>query len=1142
MTNVDLIEASEDFYRSDDPKDLYNMVLKPELRERIEYKLINGKQWDYLQQKYGGVALRREKYRPEYYAFYQVEVYFQRINLTLLPARDNFEVEKISKEKAIFGSKRWTLRQLKDRIVSVLGLPRYGYNLKADNFRLWRLDATANYEAIVEELKKEVSKIRTAQIKNVKDGDVEDNVGIDFPGVCLDLYDKTKTLDKLNISPTDKIVLELANDKGEFIFRYTKNVKMQKCEFCYQERPMIVACKCKEVFYCSMACMKKDEKFHAEKCSAVGEDEDLTKYTKTDHSNMGRTGLQNLGNTCFMNSGLQCLSNTWLLSRYFLEDRYIPEINETNVLGLKGKMAKSYAKLMKLLWYDDSQFVSPWDLKRVIGKFHSAFAGFAQQDSQELISTVLDALHEDLNRVKEKPYVELKTTDNPEDNSVSVENWYSYLARNQSIVVDLAHGQYKSVVKCPKCAKYSVTFDPFSIISLPVPAPTERVIIFVYVPYNLAKKPVKCSLTLGKQATADELRQKIADLMGVPKYSSTLVMLSAKTFDRFVCADQAVKLISKMSTSHLYVQEINPKYFAGPENLGYETRKKAEASKPVPKDAEKTLEEKKPAQRDDGTEMQEITGQGQGHEQGCGPAPQLQAREEIKGQDEKKVTGKPKKVRVRDHDDYNNGLSDDMLRVCVSIMAMMKQQYWNSMYKERVTFNRLIYVKKSQTLRELHMEVFRYFRPLLELGLAKSKKPATTPTPIPTLTSTPPPPTTTPPTTGQQSVADGEGKKASDVVVDEAELARLKLMGDDELFAKVFPGLDEKNWPDKLKSPSEYPYELRFVNIADRSSFNHEKCLYCDKEDCDNCLVPFTAEQRVQDMLLKITKDPVKNDYFYTEHKYYNQNRREFELEIVLNQDKDKWVLDSEQLDTFEVHKNFSENLNGEGSKVSIYSCFDQFSDWETLDENNLWFCPKCKESVAAKKRMEILRSPPILILHLKRFKTKESSVMGMSSVGGRLNTLVDFPLENLDLTKYVPRNGKPAIYDLYAVSNHYGSIGFGHYTASGLNDGHWYKFDDSSVSRIDPSSVCSTASYVLFYKRKDITTTEDYEALRQRIPEGYKVPVIETKKKKPATTPGTAPLQPEAKKEGFAENAAKKTDSKLGPHSGDHVDDPDPR
>jgi ubiquitin carboxyl-terminal hydrolase 4/11/15 len=57
----------------------------------------------------------------------------------------------------------------------------------------------------------------------------------------------------------------------------------------------------------------------------------------------------------------------------------------------------------------------------------------------------------------------------------------------------------------------------------------------------------------------------------------------------------------------------------------------------------------------------------------------------------------------------------------------------------------------------------------------------------------------------------------------------------------------------------------------------------------------------------------------------------------------------------------------------------------------------------------------------------------------------------------------------LYSISNHYGTIGFGHYTAYAKGfDSKWYEFDDSAVRLIeDESKIVSEAAYVLFYRRK---------------------------------------------------------------------------
>jgi ubiquitin carboxyl-terminal hydrolase 4/11/15 len=58
----------------------------------------------------------------------------------------------------------------------------------------------------------------------------------------------------------------------------------------------------------------------------------------------------------------------------------------------------------------------------------------------------------------------------------------------------------------------------------------------------------------------------------------------------------------------------------------------------------------------------------------------------------------------------------------------------------------------------------------------------------------------------------------------------------------------------------------------------------------------------------------------------------------------------------------------------------------------------------------------------------------------------------------------------LYAVSNHFGSLSGGHYTAFAKNPVYkkWFSFDDSDVARSDESEVVTKAAYVLFYRRRN--------------------------------------------------------------------------
>lgn len=53
-----------------------------------------------------------------------------------------------------------------------------------------------------------------------------------------------------------------------------------------------------------------------------------------------------------------------------------------------------------------------------MGRFAPQFSGYQQQDCQELLAFLLDGLHEDLNRIRKKPYIQLKDADGRPDKVV----------------------------------------------------------------------------------------------------------------------------------------------------------------------------------------------------------------------------------------------------------------------------------------------------------------------------------------------------------------------------------------------------------------------------------------------------------------------------------------------------------------------------------------------------------------------------------------------------------------------------------------------------------------------------------------------------------------------------------------------------
>ena len=124
---------------------------------------------------------------------------------------------------------------------------------------------------------------------------------------------------------------------------------------------------------------------------------------------------------------------------------------------------------------------------------------------------------------------------------------------------------------------------------------------------------------------------------------------------------------------------------------------------------------------------------------------------------------------------------------------------------------------------------------------------------------------------------------------------------------------------------------------------------------------------------------------------------------------------------------------------ITLNDCLDEFGKEEILSEMDTWYCPRCKEHRRATKRFELWKTPDILVMHLKRF----------SNSGWRrdkLDVLVDFPIEGLDLNSRVVEieDGKSEVYDLFAVDDHWGGLGGGHYTAFAKNfeDQKWYEYN----------------------------------------------------------------------------------------------------
>ena len=153
---------------------------------------------------------------------------------------------------------------------------------------------------------------------------------------------------------------------------------------------------------------------------------------------------------------------------------------------------------------------------------------------------------------------------------------------------------------------------------------------------------------------------------------------------------------------------------------------------------------------------------------------------------------------------------------------------------------------------------------------------------------------------------------------------------------------------------------------------------------------------------------------------------------------------------------------NQNKTATNLYDCFELFTEPEYLEGDNAWLNEKTNQKENVKKQYSFWKFPKIIVIILKRFSMDGTN---------KITDLIDFPLENLDLSKYVKGYHSDSYkYDLYGVCNHVGNVSGGHYTAFVKNSQNvWNHFNDNQVEKLEKSElVVSPLAYCLFYRKKN--------------------------------------------------------------------------
>ena len=758
---------------------------------------------------------------------------------------------------------------------------------------------------------------------------------------------------------------------------------------------------------------------------------DINNKSKEKNEELYRVGLFNIGNTCYMNSVLQIFLNIDLIKDIFVihEDEYqevLPfllntESNEINrVVQRKGYLILEFINLLKEKWVERKRNLIPRRFKEICGEYNDMFRFSEQQDAHDFYTFLVNKFHEETNIKSDvdnsSEQKEISDTVDTTEIDLGNDIWANEIRKNASYFYALFMGQLKSTLICSECQYQKIRFEPFSSLEIPIPEGNNIIIeiILFRLPFSLRNFDLD-------RIEEEDIDFRVSEDTNRSGYGITISRKIKPLNKEISDLSNINKISNKNQEKNRNQRESNNLLNSNiPLKIRMEVGRKEKCS---------TIIDKLKCMSDLSLEKNEqfiefiMTSNGKYIDEDLTIDETLGNFNRVYAYELLNYKGI---INIFDYHELER----------IKILTLKSQQvnyiFANKKEKAKLQRNMSISATLSEN-RNLNVPSF-YF------------------------------------------TTDKNNKNSSDIDIeyDSFELLIPILHRIKSDIIKSFIPINSyqyvNDFQDFIILSADHtikPYNLyemmwkKYMHFLNCPS-NYDSI--CWKSKNDKKKLPFIISIIDKDtsscascpwfrFCTGCPIDPVNQDFI-------NINSNNV---IIIEWDKDVY---SKEIDK----KNFSLTINHSTvstisykSKTSIDTitiddCLQLFTKQEEMKDIQ---CEKCKKKTLFKKHLEIEKLPRYLVIVLKRFKYNLTNSM-------KIQNLVKFPLQDLNLQNYVSHKNINNKYDLFGIINHSGTLEYGHYYSSFNINGTWVQFDDSRVYELN-GGIESNKVYMLIYQSMKI-------------------------------------------------------------------------